>query len=278
MSASPVRSDRYDGGDGEQAEDNAVRYNNSVPEADLTPDEGGRVINGGPDDDEARLGNDTLGVEAEFPEEPERRHSRSPEPPQKHHDDDMRDVRDDDRDDRDERDRSREKDIDDDRRRRSPRSRSRERTRYRKRERDERSRSFEDRYRNGGRRDRSRERYRRERSRDRYEYRGGRRERSWSPGRGGGGIPNRTPPPRQLHLYVAGLQFDISDKDLDRKFQRYGRVREARIVRNQRNGESKGFGFVVMDTEDEVRDAIKSLDGSTWRGRRLIVERARTIK
>eukprot|EP01023_Acetabularia_acetabulum_P059961 TRINITY_DN7207_c0_g2_i4.p1 TRINITY_DN7207_c0_g2~~TRINITY_DN7207_c0_g2_i4.p1 ORF type:complete len:320 (+),score=57.84 TRINITY_DN7207_c0_g2_i4:64-960(+) len=174
---------------------------------------------------------------------------------------------------------------------RSPRERShsRERSRqHRRRERDaDRSRSFE---RRGDRRDRPR----RERSQDRGGYGGGRRdrswspggrgfgggrrERSWSPGRGGGGIPNRTPPPGYLHLYVAGLQFDIRDKDLDRKFSRYGRIREARIVRNQRNGESKGFGFVVMETEDEVRDAIKSLDGSTWRGRRLIVERARTIK
>eukprot|EP01024_Parvocaulis_polyphysoides_P012433 TRINITY_DN14493_c1_g1_i2.p1 TRINITY_DN14493_c1_g1~~TRINITY_DN14493_c1_g1_i2.p1 ORF type:complete len:317 (+),score=44.88 TRINITY_DN14493_c1_g1_i2:77-952(+) len=179
---------------------------------------------------------------------------------------------------------------------RSPRDRSHSHERgrqYRRRERDaDRSRSFGSRERRD--RDYRRERPRRERSRDRGGYGGGRRERSWSPGgrgfgggrrerswspgRGGGGIPNRTPPPAYLHLYVAGLQFDIKDRDLDRKFQRYGRVKEARIVRNQRNGESKGFGFVVMDTEDEVRDAIKSLDGSTWRGRRLIVERARTIK
>ena len=41
-------------------------------------------------------------------------------------------------------------------------------------------------------------------------------------------------------------------QDLERKFGKYGKVRDARIVRNPRTGESRGFGFVVMDHDDDV--------------------------
>lgn len=79
-------------------------------------------------------------------------------------------------------------------------------------------------------------------------------------------------------MFVAGLNFIINERELERKFSKYGKVREARIVRNSRTGESRGFGFVVMDHGDEVDEAIRSLDGRDWNGRRLLVERARNVK
>lgn len=41
-------------------------------------------------------------------------------------------------------------------------------------------------------------------------------------------------------------------QELERKFSKYGRVREARVVRDNMTGESRGFGFVIMSAEDEV--------------------------
>lgn len=79
-------------------------------------------------------------------------------------------------------------------------------------------------------------------------------------------------------MFVAGLNFIINEKDLERKFSRYGRVREARIVRNNRTGESRGFGFVEMSNDDAITDAIKDLNGRDWNGRRLLVERARNVR
>ena len=37
---------------------------------------------------------------------------------------------------------------------------------------------------------------------------------------------------------------------MEDKFGKYGDVRGARIVRNTYNGESRGFGFVEMKSED----------------------------
>lgn len=41
-------------------------------------------------------------------------------------------------------------------------------------------------------------------------------------------------------------------QDLEKKFEKYGPVREARIVRNPRSGESRGFGFLIMENDDDV--------------------------
>jgi transformer-2 protein len=55
-------------------------------------------------------------------------------------------------------------------------------------------------------------------------------------------------------------------------------VTEARIVKNPRTGESRGFGFLIMDSDDSVDRAIRHLDGREWNGRRLLVERAKNVK
>lgn len=53
-------------------------------------------------------------------------------------------------------------------------------------------------------------------------------------------------------LLAATLIPTTALQDLERKFGKYGKVRDARIVRNPRTGESRGFGFVVMDHDDDV--------------------------
>ena len=49
-------------------------------------------------------------------------------------------------------------------------------------------------------------------------------------------------------------------QDLEKKFEKYGPVREARIVRNPRSGESRGFGFLIMENDDDV-DRVRVIFG-----------------
>lgn len=77
---------------------------------------------------------------------------------------------------------------------------------------------------------------------------------------------------------MAGLNFISTERDVDRKFGKYGRVRDVRIVRHQRSGESRGFGFVEMDNDDDTDRVIRHLNGKDWNGRILLVERARNIR
>ena len=49
-------------------------------------------------------------------------------------------------------------------------------------------------------------------------------------------------------------------QELERKFENYGKVVEARVVRNPATGESRGFGFVALDHDDEVDEVRHILD------------------
>lgn len=52
-------------------------------------------------------------------------------------------------------------------------------------------------------------------------------------------------------------------------------MEEARIVRHPRSGESRGFGFLKMASDDDVDAIIREFHEQEWNGRILLVERAR---
>ena len=59
-------------------------------------------------------------------------------------------------------------------------------------------------------------------------------------------------------------------QEVERKFGKFGDVRQARIVRNPYNGESRGFGFVEMADDrgtDEVRLFLCTCADKGGRGR-----------
>eukprot|EP00245_Coleochaete_scutata_P010528 TRINITY_DN3707_c0_g2_i1.p1 TRINITY_DN3707_c0_g2~~TRINITY_DN3707_c0_g2_i1.p1 ORF type:complete len:241 (+),score=37.90 TRINITY_DN3707_c0_g2_i1:77-799(+) len=78
------------------------------------------------------------------------------------------------------------------------------------------------------------------------------------------------------NLFIAGFNFITNERDLERKFGKYGKVQDARIVRDARNGESRGFGFVTLDRDEDADDAIRALDQTEWNGRIILVEKAKT--
>lgn len=67
----------------------------------------------------------------------------------------------------------------------------------------------------------------------------------------------------------------MTERDVVDKFDRYGPVREVRIVRHPATGESRGFGFVAMESVEAADRAVRKLDGTDWNGRRLLVEVAK---
>ena len=75
-------------------------------------------------------------------------------------------------------------------------------------------------------------------------------------------------------LFVGNLDFDVKDIELEELFKTKGTVIYAEIVRFF-DKKSKGFGFVEMGTLDEAQKAIKELNGSEFRGRKIIVSEAR---
>ncbi|GAV72923.1 RRM_1 domain-containing protein [Cephalotus follicularis] len=97
------------------------------------------------------------------------------------------------------------------------------------------------------------------------------RRKPWSPPpnrRNGLGKPGK-------NLFVAGFNFLTTERDLERKFSRFGRVRDVRIVRDKRSGDSRGFGFLSLERDEDADAAIRALDETEWNGRVILVEKTK---
>jgi len=100
----------------------------------------------------------------------------------------------------------------------------------------------------------------------------GRRARSPSPKAGGDGASAANP---GTNLYVAGLSIRTSATELERKFAKYGKVIECHLVTDPRTKDSRGFGFVTMETVEAAEDAIRGMNRAEIDGRHVSVEKVR---
>ncbi|MGE3152629.1 MAG: RNA recognition motif domain-containing protein [Nitrospiraceae bacterium] len=76
-------------------------------------------------------------------------------------------------------------------------------------------------------------------------------------------------------VYVGGLPYSTTDQQLNDLFAQHGSVTSARIITDKFTGQSRGFGFVEMATDDEAKNAITALNGTQFGGRTLTVNEAR---
>ncbi len=73
-------------------------------------------------------------------------------------------------------------------------------------------------------------------------------------------------------LYVGNLSYATNEDTLRNLFAQFGDVASANIVTDKYSGESKGFGFVEMNTAQEAEAAMNALNGQEVDGRRLRVD------
>lgn len=76
-------------------------------------------------------------------------------------------------------------------------------------------------------------------------------------------------------LYVGNLSYASTSSELEQLFAQFGTVQTAEVVTDRSTGQSKGFGFVEMGSDQDAQSAITALDGKDYGGRRLIVNEAR---
>jgi RNA recognition motif-containing protein len=76
-------------------------------------------------------------------------------------------------------------------------------------------------------------------------------------------------------LYVGNLSYSVSSADLEQLFSQFGAVKYAQVIQDRDTGQSKGFAFVEMSTDDEAQAAINGLNGQKQFGRPLTVNEAR---
>ncbi len=78
-----------------------------------------------------------------------------------------------------------------------------------------------------------------------------------------------------MKLYVGGLAYSVTEKELEEVFAAEGTVVSVAVIKDRDSGQSKGFGFVEMADIKEGQNAIKNLNGKEVSGRAIMVNQAR---
>lgn len=78
-----------------------------------------------------------------------------------------------------------------------------------------------------------------------------------------------------MMLFVTNIDRIVNEDALKALFGEFGTVSSARIIGDQRTGQSKGFGFVEMTNDSHALEAMRRLSNAEFFGKRLIVTKAR---
>ncbi|MCJ1303199.1 hypothetical protein MMC08_006007 [Hypocenomyce scalaris] len=75
-------------------------------------------------------------------------------------------------------------------------------------------------------------------------------------------------------LFIGGLAWHTDDSALRSKFEEFGQVEEAIVVKDRDTGRSRGFGFVRYGQESDADAAIASMNNIEFDGRTIRVDKA----
>lgn len=80
-----------------------------------------------------------------------------------------------------------------------------------------------------------------------------------------------------MKLHIGNLAKGVTDAELKEQVVAFGQASSVEIVRD-RDGESKGFGFVEFGDDDQARAAMTGLNGKDLGGQPIKVSEARARK
>jgi RNA recognition motif-containing protein len=75
-------------------------------------------------------------------------------------------------------------------------------------------------------------------------------------------------------LFVGGLAWHTDDATLRQKFEEFGTVEEAVVVKDRDTGRSRGFGFVRFASDAEADTAMQNMNNVEFDGRTIRVDKA----
>ena len=77
-------------------------------------------------------------------------------------------------------------------------------------------------------------------------------------------------------IYVGNIAFTCGEDDLRRHIESFGgKVTNVQIITDRDTGRSKGFGFVELSDDSDMRRVIEQANGTELSGRALTVNEAR---
>lgn len=75
-------------------------------------------------------------------------------------------------------------------------------------------------------------------------------------------------------VFIGGLAWHTDDATLRSKFEEFGTVEEAVVVKDRDTGRSRGFGFVRFSQDGEAEAAISAMNNVEFDGRQIRVDKA----
>jgi len=75
-------------------------------------------------------------------------------------------------------------------------------------------------------------------------------------------------------LFIGGLAWHTDENTLRQKFEEFGAVEEAVVVKDRDTGRSRGFGFVRYTQEADAEAAITAMNNIEFDGRTIRVDKA----
>jgi len=78
-----------------------------------------------------------------------------------------------------------------------------------------------------------------------------------------------------VNIYVGNLSYNTSEDSLRNAFEGYGEVASVNVIKDRMTGQSRGFAFVEMPSDDQAQSAIDGLNGQELDGRQLRINIAR---
>jgi len=78
-----------------------------------------------------------------------------------------------------------------------------------------------------------------------------------------------------MNIYIGNLHLNVAVAQLRDLFSEFGRISMAKIIRDKDSGQSRGYGFVEMDTREDGLNAIKELNNRNLMNRFIEVNEVR---
>ena len=78
-----------------------------------------------------------------------------------------------------------------------------------------------------------------------------------------------------MNIFIGNLSYNVTEGDLRQTFEAFGQVASSTVIKDEKSGRSKGFGFVEMPENAEAQSAIAALNGQAFKGRTITVNEAR---
>jgi len=76
-------------------------------------------------------------------------------------------------------------------------------------------------------------------------------------------------------LYVGNMSYNTDQESLRALFAQFGEVSSVNLITDRYTGQSKGFAFVEMQSDEAASAAIAGVNGKEVDGRQLKVDEAR---